>query len=150
MSSHDATSSAARGPGGVRINVVKKPFAAPTAQTPDPQRAELERTLADAVVAQASAEVEFGRIVDASRSVSTDDEHDPEGVGLAVERALIVAALERSRARQEAARTALARLADGTYGRCGACGADIDAGRIAALPLVTLCYACSAAGRAAR
>ena len=39
---------------------------------------------------------------------------------------------------------ALARLDDGTYGRCSACGATIDDERLAAAPTATTCAACDA------
>ena len=35
--------------------------------------------------------------------------------------------------------TALARIADGTYGRCERCGREIEAERLEALPYATLC-----------
>jgi DnaK suppressor protein len=38
---------------------------------------------------------------------------------------------------------ALARLEDGSYGRCTACGGIIPAGRLAALPWAQLCVPCS-------
>ena len=46
---------------------------------------------------------------------------------------------------------ALARLANGTYGRCESCGRRIDPDRLAALPWAALCIACQRlGGRAAR
>jgi RNA polymerase-binding transcription factor DksA len=45
---------------------------------------------------------------------------------------------------------ALAKLADGTYGRCDACGEQIGPERLEALPWATLCIACKAAGRLPR
>lgn len=41
---------------------------------------------------------------------------------------------------------ARARLADGSYGRCTACGASIAAARLQALPAAELCPECAAAG----
>lgn len=38
---------------------------------------------------------------------------------------------------------ALARLDDGTYGRCAGCGASIDDGRLAIEPTVETCGACA-------
>jgi len=38
---------------------------------------------------------------------------------------------------------ALARLDDGTYGRCGACGSVIDDSRLAATPTVQTCANCA-------
>jgi DnaK suppressor protein len=42
---------------------------------------------------------------------------------------------------------ALAKLAEGTYGRCDACDGDIGPERLEALPSATLCMACKTAGR---
>lgn len=42
---------------------------------------------------------------------------------------------------------AVAKLAEGTYGRCDACGDDIGSERLEALPWATLCMACKTAGR---
>lgn len=44
---------------------------------------------------------------------------------------------------------ALAKLADGSYGHCDACGDEIGPERLEALPWATLCIACKAAGRVA-
>ena len=41
---------------------------------------------------------------------------------------------------------ALARLDDGTYGRCESCGAPIDDGRLAELPIVRTCGTCDEVG----
>lgn len=45
------------------------------------------------------------------------------------------------RAREDVA-AALARIDDGTYGRCTGCGVTIDAERLLALPRVACCIAC--------
>ncbi|MGH9291213.1 MAG: TraR/DksA family transcriptional regulator [Acidimicrobiales bacterium] len=42
---------------------------------------------------------------------------------------------------------ALSKLAEGTYGSCDACGADIDPDRLEALPWAVLCVACKSAER---
>jgi len=47
----------------------------------------------------------------------------------------------REEARQ--IRLALARIANGTYGTCANCGADIPAERLAAQPVATRCMACA-------
>jgi DnaK suppressor protein len=44
---------------------------------------------------------------------------------------------------------ALAKLDEGSYGRCDACGAPIDPARLRAMPDSVLCLACSAAERRA-
>ena len=41
---------------------------------------------------------------------------------------------------------ALARLDDGTYGRCEGCGEPIDDGRLAELPIVRTCGSCDEVG----
>jgi DnaK suppressor protein len=42
---------------------------------------------------------------------------------------------------------ALAKLAEGTYGRCDACGGEIGPERLEALPWATVCIACKTVGR---
>jgi DnaK suppressor protein len=44
---------------------------------------------------------------------------------------------------------ALAKVEEGTFGLCDACGGDIAEERLEALPWATLCVACKAAGRTA-
>ena len=39
---------------------------------------------------------------------------------------------------------ALRRIAEGTYGVCAQCGADIDPKRLEALPIATRCISCAA------
>lgn len=51
--------------------------------------------------------------------------------------------LEHARAELVAARDAMTRLDDGTYGRCSRCGGDISPERLAALVDVTTCVACA-------
>ena len=41
-------------------------------------------------------------------------------------------------------RHALARIENGSYGRCAGCDEPIDPGRLAALPTATRCVACAA------
>ncbi|QTE27936.1 TraR/DksA family transcriptional regulator [Pengzhenrongella sicca] len=122
-----------------------EPGVGPPLESEVPLGAELAARRDDAVAAVDAGERDFGRLVEAARSVSTDDEHDPEGVGLAVERALVVAALERARERVARLDDALARLADGTYGRCDTCGGQIGADRLRALPATTTCIGCASA-----
>ena len=109
------------------------------------QRAALQRARTEAAERVAAAERDFTRIVEASQSVSTDDEHDPEGAGLAVERAQIVAFLDQAHAHVAAVDLALHRLDAGDYGRCTTCGESIAAERLAARPEATQCIRCAAA-----
>jgi DnaK suppressor protein len=52
----------------------------------------------------------------------------------------------RQRGRLTEVRRALARLAQGLYGRCARCEAEISAGRLAAVPDATTCMRCAASG----
>jgi len=97
----------------------------------------------------AAAEVDVGRIIGAAQDVATDDEHDPEGIGLALERAHAVAALQRARDQLARIDDAEDRLARGDYGRCLVCGQWIPAERLQALPTATTCTACSPVRRPA-
>src|SRR5258705_3904592 len=63
-------------------------------------------------------ETDLAEIIAASRSVATDDEHDPEGATIAFERAQVAANLNRARRRLVDLDWAAAQLAEGTYGRC--------------------------------
>jgi RNA polymerase-binding transcription factor DksA len=65
----------------------------------------------------------------------------------------IVYSWERNLARRERAQgklkklgAALQRIEEGTYGVCEACGQAIEAERLAALPIATLCIACAHQG----
>lgn len=49
---------------------------------------------------------------------------------------------ENVRTALEAVDHALARVADGTYGECERCGAQIDTERLEAIPTATLCITC--------
>ena len=97
-----------------------------------------------------TAERDFERVVEAARSVSTDDEHDPDGAGLAVERSQIVAVLEQAQDHLTRIDEALARLSDGRYTVCEGCGGPIGAERLSARPSATLCIRCAGKAQAAR
>lgn len=85
----------------------------------------------------------FDDIVAAAKDSNLDDEHDPEGSTIAVDRSL-VSSLGRSTAdRIEQIDKALARLDAGTYGRCLRCGAPIGGGRLAARPAAQTCIGCA-------
>jgi DnaK suppressor protein len=83
-------------------------------------------------------------ILDSSASASTDDEHDPEGATLAFEREQITALLDQARAHLAELDTAVARLDDGSYGRCQQCGEPIADERLAARPASVTCIRCAA------
>jgi DnaK suppressor protein len=96
------------------------------------QIAELEREFA-AIVASA-----------ADGSAGGDDEHDPEGAGVAFERQHVAALLDQARARLGAIETALRKVDRGTYEICDLCGSPIGADRLAARPAALTCIRCAA------
>ena len=105
---------------------------------------EAERTAATAAISALTRD--FDGIVEAASSAGTDDEHDPEGATIAFERAQVASLLERARGRLAGVDLALARVADGSYGRCTRCGEPIAAGRLAARPVASTCIRCAASG----
>jgi DnaK suppressor protein len=126
------------------------PLSAETASGPDDDatRAVLAAARAAVEARLAAAQVDVDRIIGAGQDVATDDEHDAEGIGLALERAHAVAALERARDQLARIEDAEDRLARGDYGRCAVCGRQIPAERLQALPTATTCTTCSPGRRA--
>jgi RNA polymerase-binding transcription factor DksA len=82
-------------------------------------------------------------IIEASAYTTNDDEHDPEGVTIAFERAQTAGLLEQARAELRDLDAAGERLAAGTYGTCLRCGNQIAEGRLEALPAATTCIRCA-------
>lgn len=116
---------------------------------PEVREALAERRAA-AATAVGTAEREYQRIVESARWVSTDDEHDPDGPGLAVERGLLDALRVQAHAQLVALDRALERLESGRYGRCEGCGGQIGADRLAALPEALTCIDCARAANRRR
>ena len=73
-------------------------------------------------------------IVEASRDSNADDEHDPEGATIAFERSQVASLVSQAEHRLADVRAALARVDDGTYGRCERCGGPIEPERLEARP----------------
>jgi RNA polymerase-binding transcription factor DksA len=90
-----------------------------------------------------SLERDWTGIVESSANSATDDEHDPEGATLAFERAQIESLLQQSRAHIDEVDDALLRVTNGSYGRCEACGTQIDPDRLEARPFTTTCISCA-------
>lgn len=103
-------------------------------------RAECARRAAQVEALQAA----FTALVAASEDSNADDEHDPEGATIAFERAQLSAQLAHARSGLADAHAAIARAADGTYGRCAVCGRAIGAARLDARPTTTTCVTCAA------
>jgi RNA polymerase-binding transcription factor DksA len=82
-------------------------------------------------------------IMESSAYTTNDDEHDPEGVTIAFERAQVAGLLDQARAELQALDAAASRLDAGTYGTCTRCGRPIAAARLDALPATTTCIDCA-------
>jgi DnaK suppressor protein len=82
-------------------------------------------------------------IMEASRLVATDDEHDPEGSTIAFERSQTTTFLEDARKHLADLDSALARLDAGDYGSCANCGRPIATGRLLARPTARTCIDCA-------
>jgi RNA polymerase-binding transcription factor DksA len=97
----------------------------------------------DTAERRAALQRDFDRFVEAAQSVSTDDEHDPEGAGLAFERAQVSALLDQAERQLGELDAAVARLDAGSYGQCESCGRPIAAERLLVRPAATRCIACA-------
>jgi DnaK suppressor protein len=82
-------------------------------------------------------------IVEASRLIATDDEHDPEGATIAFERSQTSSLLASAAAHLVDVDAALERLDAGSYGRCEHCGASIAPDRLLARPAARTCITCA-------
>ena len=106
-------------------------------------RALLEKERDDARAQIASLDADFAAIVDASRDVAADDEHDPEGATIAFERQQVDAIRTQAIRRLADLDHALEQLAEGSYGTCEACGKPIAVERLAARPSARTCISCA-------
>lgn len=105
--------------------------------------AERERVAARA----SSLERELASLAEQQSLTSHDDEHDPEGVTIAVQRAQLQGLLDAARDEIAELGRAAERLADGTYGRCRTCGCEIAPERLEALPAALTCIGCAGSRR---
>ncbi len=91
----------------------------------------------------ASLRAQIRTLADEQALTTHDDEHDPEGITIAVQRAQLqglLAAAERDLAEVD---RALLRVRDGSYGTCTRCGAEIGRARLRALPAAQICIDCA-------
>lgn len=91
----------------------------------------------------AALERQVGWLAEQQAHDTHDDEHDPEGVTIAVQRAQLLGLLAGARRDLAALDRAAARLAVDGYGRCLRCGRDIAEARLEALPAAETCIACA-------
>jgi RNA polymerase-binding transcription factor DksA len=82
-------------------------------------------------------------IIESNAYSANDDEHDPEGVTVAFERAQVAGLLAQARAELDALDAARTRLDSGIYGVCASCGGPIGEGRLEALPATEVCIRCA-------
>jgi RNA polymerase-binding transcription factor DksA len=87
---------------------------------------------------------DFAVMVEASQSVATDDEHDPEGATIAFERAQVAALRDDAVRHIGDLDHALQAIDGGTYGVCERCGEAIRPERLAVRPAARRCVTCAA------
>ncbi|MFI5712493.1 TraR/DksA family transcriptional regulator [Kribbella sp. NPDC051620] len=92
-------------------------------------------------IAALTADLE--RIMEASRLVATDDEHDPEGSTIAFERSQTTTLLDDARKHLADLDSALRRLEADDYGLCEVCGNPVAVGRLLARPTARTCINCA-------
>ena len=83
----------------------------------------------------------------AAKDIPADDEHDPEGTTVSVERANEVALLAAANTSLMELQEARRRLDAKTYGICERCGNPIPAARLEIRPETRFCVNCAAARR---
>ncbi|RKT80029.1 TraR/DksA family transcriptional regulator [Terracoccus luteus] len=81
----------------------------------------------------------FDVVVQAADGANADDEHDPEGSTIAYERSQLSALAAAAQGHLDEVEQALARVHEGTYGRCVVCGVTIAPGRLEARPTARTC-----------
>ncbi|WP_224403736.1 TraR/DksA C4-type zinc finger protein [Pseudonocardia sp. ICBG1034] len=98
----------------------------------------------------ASLRRELDALADQQALTSHDDEHDPEGVTIAVQRAQLQGLLAAAERECGDLDRAADRMADGDYGRCSVCGGPIAPERLEALPAADTCISCASDPRRRR
>lgn len=95
----------------------------------------------------ASLRHQLAALADEQALTSHDDEHDPEGVTIAVQRAQLQGLLAVAETERADLDRASDRIADGSYGTCAVCGDPIGAERLEALPATATCIRCASRRR---
>lgn len=102
---------------------------------------ELDRSNVESAIRDESRRLAL--LFDAQRDVAADDEHDPEGPTLSLQRAESEAMLAQSRRHLNEVEAAIERMDAGSYGLCGTCGRSIQPARLDARPYATDCIVCA-------
>jgi RNA polymerase-binding protein DksA len=106
-------------------------------------RERLERDLARNQAELAQLERDHLSLIEASRSSTADDEHDPEGATIAFEREQLASIMTRVRRTVTDLRQAITDLDAGGYGLCDRCGRPIGSARLEIRPQARLCIECA-------
>ena len=112
----------------------------------DQAREAIAHARRQALAQLAALDRDFNAFVEGAELVNTDDEHDPEGATIAFERAQVIALRDDAARRVDELDRALARIEDGTYGRCVVCDGPIGIERLEALPGTDTCIRCAGSG----
>ena len=126
--------------------------ATPVAQTPTELDAAYFAGLIDERIAKTREQIVMltdliREVTLAAKDIPADDEHDPEGTTVSVERANEVAMLAAAENSMIELVEARERLDDGAYGICENCGNPIPAARLEIRPETRFCVNCAAARR---
>lgn len=100
-----------------------------------------DRREVESAITAGSSQLET--LLASQRDVAADDEHDPEGPTVSIQRAELTAMLRQSREHLLAVDAALRRIDDGSYGICESCGRAIPEQRLAARPFAQRCVSCA-------
>lgn len=103
----------------------------------------LLQRLAAARAHVARLNTEIREVTLARRDTPADDEHDPEGSTVTLEREHDVALLISAEDQVAELLEAQSRLANGSYGNCERCGQPIPRERLAVRPEVRFCVPCA-------
>jgi DnaK suppressor protein len=106
-------------------------------------RRDLDRECAATRARLAALVATFDDMVASADSANVDDEHDPEGVTLAYDRAQVASLIDSAQRHLDALNAATARMDAGTFGQCQECGRAIGAERLSAIPSTERCIDCA-------
>ncbi len=87
--------------------------------------------------------VDHGVAIEGDENISGDrHEGFADSAQVTAERSQEITMVEQMRSRRSDILKALAKIEDGTYGRCESCGKEIPVERLEAVPAASLCVTC--------